>query len=83
MLFRSPRGDVWKPPTRSAVPDGNPCWKHSDLDVGVIGGPRELALLTAKTSSGGGKMPDMKHPPTKAFSSAQEVEDQGLYAILP
>jgi hypothetical protein len=62
---------------------GNPCGKNSDLDVGVIGGPRELGLLTMKLSQGGRRMPNMEHPPTKAFASAQEVEDQGLYAIFP
>jgi hypothetical protein len=62
---------------------GKPFGKRSDLDVGVIGGPRELALLTHKTGRGGRRIPDMRHPPTKAFASAQEVEDLGLFALFP
>jgi hypothetical protein len=62
---------------------GNPCKESCDLDIGVIGGPRELAILILKTGHGGRQMPNMEHPPSKAFASAHEVEDQGLCAIFP
>lgn len=55
----------------------------SDLDCGVVGGPRELALLTAKMSRQPDLVPDVAHPPIKTFVSAQEATAQGLLVIVP
>ena len=62
---------------------GNPFAKRCDIDYGVVGGPRELALLTLKSWSGEAQPANLKHPPSKAFASAQDAVDQGLFVILP
>ncbi len=62
---------------------GNSPGKTCDMDTGVVGGPRELALLTLKMESREIQMPNMEHPPSKAFESAQDAVDQGLYVVFP
>jgi len=62
---------------------GRTCGDDSDLDCGVVGGPRELALLTVKTRSRSLQMPGVEHPPIKPYSSAKEATDQGLCVIMP
>ena len=62
---------------------GRTCRDDSDLDCGVVGGPRELALLTIKMRSPSLLMPNVEHPPIKPYSSAEEATDQGLCVIMP
>jgi hypothetical protein len=62
---------------------GRTCRDDSDLDCGVVGGPRELALLTIKMRSPALLMPNVEHPPIKAFSSAEEATGQGLCVVEP
>ena len=57
--------------------------KDSDLDCGVVGGPKELAVLTMKMSSQPGLVPNVEHPPIKTYSSAEEATDQGFCVIMP
>jgi hypothetical protein len=58
------------------------CKEYSDTDAGVVGGPKELAILALKMDQ-----PDhaafMEHPPTKTFASVQEAMDRGFLVILP
>ncbi len=62
---------------------GNSPGKRCDMDYGVVGGPRELAILTVKSGSGEGQLPNLEHPPSKAFASAQDAVDQGLFVVSP
>ena len=62
---------------------GTTCRNDSDLDCGVVGGPRELALLTVKMSNQPGLVPNVGHPPIKTYSSGEEATAQGLYVIVP
>ncbi len=59
------------------------CREDSDLDCGVVGGPKELAVLTMKMSNQPGLVPNVGHPPIKTYSSVKEATAQGLLAILP
>jgi hypothetical protein len=62
---------------------GNAVRDDSDLDCGVVGGPNELAMLTIKMFNRPDLMPDVVHPPTKAYSSAEEATAQGLCVVVP
>jgi hypothetical protein len=62
---------------------GRTCRDDSDLDCGVVGGPRELALLTVKMRSPSLLMPNVEHPPIKAYSSTEEATNQGLFVVMP
>jgi len=62
---------------------GRTCRDDSDLDCGVVGGPRELALLTVKMRSPSHLMPNVEHPPIKTYSSTEEATDQGLCVVMP
>jgi hypothetical protein len=62
---------------------GNACRDDSDLDCGVVGGPKELALLTIKMSNRPGMIPNVAHPPIKAYSSAEEATADGLCVVMP
>ena len=62
---------------------GRTCRTDSDLDCGAVGGPRELALLTAKMSNQPGVMRNVEHPPIKTYSSAEEATAEGLCVIMP
>ena len=55
--------------------------RNSDMDCGVVGGPRELAILTLKMSDRPGH--SVKHPPIRTYASAQDAESQGLFVMLP
>ena len=57
--------------------------RRCDVDIGVVGGPRELAILTLKSERGEGQMSRVEHPPSKAFGSVQDAVDQGLLVVLP
>jgi hypothetical protein len=57
--------------------------QYSDIDCGVVGGPRELAILIEKMSNQPGLLKKVKHPPIKAYPSAQDAVSQGLCVILP
>jgi len=59
------------------------CREDSDLDLGVVGGPKELAVLTMKMSSQPGLVPNVAHPPIKTYSSAEEAADQDLFVVMP
>ncbi len=54
--------------------------KDSDMDFGTIGGPREIARLASADSR---SMPNVEHPPTRLFSSAQEAAELGFLMIQP
>jgi hypothetical protein len=62
---------------------GKRCQNDSDLDVGVVGGPRELALLTTKMSREPGLLSNLQHPPIRAYASAEEATSQGLMVVSP
>lgn len=55
----------------------------SDLDLGVVGGPKDLALLTVKMRNQPGLVPNVEHPPIKTYSSVEQATEQGLYVIMP
>jgi hypothetical protein len=62
---------------------GQRCRNDSDLDLGVVGGPRELALLTAKLRDQPDLMPDVGHPPIRGYASAEEAVAEGLLVFSP
>ena len=62
---------------------GRTCRDESDLDCGVVGGPRELALLTVKMSNRPGPVHHVEHPPIKTYSSAEEATAEGLCVVVP
>ncbi|NTV79820.1 MAG: hypothetical protein HGA24_00125 [Candidatus Aminicenantes bacterium] len=53
----------------------------ADLDCGVIGGPRQLAILTLKMSDQ--PVSKVKHPPIRTYASAHDAVSQGLFIIMP
>ena len=57
------------------------CKTESDLDCAVVGGPRELALLSMKLR----KQPiqDVAHPPIRGYASVEEALNQKLMVIAP
>ncbi|MGH9668555.1 MAG: hypothetical protein ACRD3A_00385 [Terriglobales bacterium] len=57
--------------------------EKSDLDCGVVGGPKELAVLTMKFRRQPGVLPNVEHPPIKVYSSPEEAIGQGLLVIAP
>jgi hypothetical protein len=57
--------------------------RNSDMDCGVVGGPRELAILTLKMSNQPDLIKKVKHPPIKTYASAHDAASQGLCVILP
>jgi hypothetical protein len=59
------------------------CREDSDLDLGVVGGPKELAVLTMKMGGQPGLIPNVAHPPIKTYSSAEEAADQSLFVVTP
>jgi hypothetical protein len=62
---------------------GKSCRENSDLDCGVVGGPKDLAVLTSKMSDQPGLVPNVEHPPSTTYASAEEAADQGLLVVMP
>lgn len=57
--------------------------RNSDMDCGVVGGPRELAILTLKMSNQLDLKEKVKHPPIRTYTSVQDAVSQGLFVISP
>jgi hypothetical protein len=57
--------------------------RNSDMDCGVVGGPRELAILTLKMSNQSDLIEKVKHPPIRTYASVQDAVSQGLFVISP
>lgn len=57
--------------------------RDSDMDCGVVGGPKELAVLTLKMRNQPDLLIKVKHPPIRTYTSEHDAVSQGLFVILP